>query len=927
MVMNATEPTTITPIVPAIPHPHGLTHDAILAQLNTSIHGLSQAEAKLRLQQYGHNSLPQKKPAGLTEVFLRQFLGPFIYVLLLAAIVSMALNEWSDAGFIFAVLIINAAIGTYQEYNAEHSAAALQNLISSRAMVMREGEANEIDSRELVPGDIVLLESGGRVPADLRLLDSTRLSIDESLLTGESLASSKDANAHVSNETMLGDRGNMAFAATLVEQGRGRGVVIATGLATEIGTIAASVLGEKSTKPPLLLRMERFTYRIAAFVALAAILLGTIAFLQGTPLSHIFILAVALAVSAIPEGLPVALTITLAIGMNRMAKRNVIIRRLVAVESLGSCTYIASDKTGTLTMNELSADKIYFHGQQPWQISAETDIDVGSIVTDKGSPSIQEQALLERLCISVCLCNEAFLGRSDSGWVHHGDSVDVALLIMAHKAGIIRPELLGTYPVIAEIPFEAEHRFSASLNRDGHRDNKGNRVSIKGALENILPMCNRMLTTNGDVTIEASEIEHQARQLAQQGYRVLAVADGNLLLQDNEVFSAEHLSSLCFLGLVAMIDPVRSEAKAAIATCRDAGIEVCMITGDHPATALAIAQQLQLADSSAQVVSGHQLKQAELKGPQAVAELSAQTRIFARIEPQQKQEIVKSLQQQGHFVAVTGDGANDAPAMKSAHVGIAMGKQGTDVAKETADMVITDDNFASIVAGIEEGRIAYANVRKVIFLLVSTGAAEIVLFTLALLFGLPLPLLAVQLLWLNLVTNGIQDVALAFEPGEGNELKQPPRPPQESIFNRLMLERTILSAITIGTLSFGAFYWMLENGYSVDQARNALLLLMVLFENVHVFNCRSELRSAFQHSPMRNRLLLFGTLAAQLIHIAALYTPGLSTVLETQPVSFKLWLQLLSLALILLLVMECHKLFRRHRPIQNGTSAHKKPLK
>jgi len=916
--MSATEPTNITSIVPAIPHPHGLSHDAILAQLNTSIHGLSQAEAELRLQQYGCNSLPQKKPAGLTEVFLRQFLGPFIYVLLLAAIISIALNEWSDAGFIFAVLIINAAIGTYQEYNAEHSAAALQDLISSRARVMREGEANEIDSRELVPGDIVLLESGGRVPADLRLLDSSRLSIDESLLTGESQASSKDANAHVADQATLGDRDNMAFAATLVEQGRGRGVVMATGLATEIGAIAASVLGEKSTKPPLLLRMERFTYLISAFVAIAAILLGTIAFLQGTPLTHIFILAVALAVSAIPEGLPVALTITLAIGMNRMAKRNVIIRRLIAVESLGSCTYISSDKTGTLTINELSADKIIFPGMQPWHISAETNIDDGNILTDRGNPSLQEQALLDRLCISVSLCNEAFLGRNDSGgWVHHGDSVDVALLVMAHKAGIVRPELLGTYPAIAEIPFEAEHRFAANLNRDENRADNSCRVSLKGALENVLPMCNRMLTINGEIVIEPIEIEHQVHRLAQQGYRVLAVADGTLRLQDNEVFSAEHLSSLCFLGLVAMIDPVRSEAKAAISACHSAGIEVCMITGDHPATALAIAQQLQLADSSTQVVSGHQLKQAELKGPQAVAELSAQARIFARIEPQQKQQIVRALQQQGHFVAVTGDGANDAPAMKSAHVGIAMGKQGTDVAKETADMVITNDNFASIVGGIEEGRIAYANVRKVIFLLVSTGAAEIVLFTLALLFGLPLPLLAVQLLWLNLVTNGIQDVALAFEPGEGNELKQPPRPPQEPIFNRLMLERTILSAITIGILGFSAFYWMLKNGYSTEQARNALLLLMVLFENVHVFNCRSELRSAFQHSPMKNRLLLFGTLAAQLIHIAALYTPGLSTVLGTTPVSFKLWLQLLGLALILLLVMECHKFFRRRNPIQN----------
>ena len=883
----------------------------MIKSLNTSVHGLSHAEARVRLQQYGYNRLPRATAPTLLQIFLRQFLSPLIYVLLLAGVVSLIIGEWTDAGFIFAVLLINAVIGTYQEHSAERSAAALQELISANAHVMRAGEAHEIDAQELVPGDIVLLESGIRVPADLRLLDSTRLSINESLLTGESQASSKNAQAIIADQSTLGDRDNMAFAGTIVEQGRGRGIVVATGLSTEIGTIAASVMGPDTTKPPLLLRMEKFTYRISIFVALAACLMGTIAFFQGTALTEIFILSVALAVSAIPEGLPVALTIALAIGMNRMAKRNVIIRRLVAVEALGSCTYIASDKTGTLTINELTADRIAFPGQAIWQISNAGNIPEGSIFTATGAPSPPEQTLLERLCISACLCNEGFLGRTESGWVHHGDSVDIALLVMAHKAGIVQPETLNTYPAVAEIPFEAEHRFAASLNRDGEKL----RVSVKGALENILPMCSHMATLHDSQALDTGEIEQQAHWLAQEGYRVLAIADGAIASTHGEAFSRDDLSSLCFLGLVAMIDPVRSEAKAAIAACRSAGIEVCMVTGDHPVTALAIARQLGLADSSDQVITGHQLKEAELAGPEAVAQLSAQARIFARVEPQQKQDIVRALARLGHFVAVTGDGANDAPALKAAHVGVAMGKRGTDVAKEAAELVITDDNFASIVAGIEEGRVAYANVRKVIFLLVSTGAAEIVLFMLALLFGLPLPLLAVQLLWLNLVTNGIQDVALAFEPAEGDELNHPPRPPQEPIFNRLMMERTLLSAFTIGALGFGAFEWLLQNGYSVEESRNALLLLMVLFENVHVFNCRSELRSAFKHPPLKNRLLLFGTLAAQLIHIAALYTPGISQTLGLQPVSLSLWLQLFALSLSLLIVMEGHKYLRRKRPL------------
>ena len=430
---------------------------------------------------------------------------------------------------------------------------------------------------------------------------------------------------------------------------------------------------------------------------------------------------------------------------------------------------------------------------------------------------------------------------------------------------------------------------------------------VKGAFERLLPMCDAMALPDRDVEIDREALEKQANALACQGYRVLAVASSEHAPPEDETFGEQHLQGLTLLGLVGMIDPLRPEAKHAVATCRNAGIEVAMVTGDHPATALAIARELELAKHEDHIVTGPQLRTASSEDE--IDELTKRAHVFARVEPSQKLDIVHSLQRNGHFVAVSGDGANDAPALKAAQVGVAMGKSGTDVARETAEIIITDDNFNSIVSGVEEGRISYANVRKVIFLLISTGAAELVLFTLALFTGLPLPLLAVQLLWLNLVTNGIQDVALAFEPGEGDELRHRPRPPRESIFNRIMIERVISSALAIGIVAFFLFQSLLDWGYSVEEARNSTLLLMVLFENVHVFNCRSETLSIFKHNPLRNRILLFGTLLAQLIHIGAMYTPWINDVLGIQPVSIEHWLELLGLALTVTLIMELHKLY------------------
>jgi magnesium-transporting ATPase (P-type) len=887
-------------------NPHARPVDEVLSSLQSSTHGLNPQEAADRLLRYGRNTLPSYKLPGITRIFFHQFASPLIYVLLAAALLSIAIQEWSDAGFIFAVLLVNAVIGTVQEYSAQRAASALQQLVTTRTRVLREGDAYEINTEEIVPGDIVLLESGDGVPADIRLIGSEDLEVDESLLTGESAAVTKTASEVLDADTVLGDRINMVFSGTLVARGRARGIVVDTALDTQLGHIAADVIQRAPAEPPLLIRMRRFTHRVALFVAVAALFMAGIALSRGMPLSEIFFLAVALAVSAIPEGLPVAMTVALAIGMQRMARRNVIVRRLVAMEALGSCTCIATDKTGTLTVNQLTVQRIAFPGTGAWHVTGEGVAPEGTVTTPRGIPTPAENVLLTRLCYAAVLPNDAFLGHRDHGWVHHGDAVDVALLSMAHKAQVIEVESVRALPELADIPFESERQFAASLNSVG---DGAPRAFVKGAPERLLPMCRYMVAIDADVPIDCNMVSEQATTLAREGYRVIALASGDISLQSGEVFSEEHLRDLTLLGLVCMIDPLRPEAGRAIAACRDAGIQVAMITGDHPATAYAIGRELELVYRTDQIVTGPQLKQAE--DTDRTDEMTRQARVFARVEPHQKLDIVKSMQRNGHFVAVSGDGANDAPALRAAQVGVAMGRSGTDLARETAELVITDDNFASIVAGVEEGRIAYNNVRNVIFLLISTGAAEIVLFALALFTNLPLPLLAVQLLWLNLVTNGIQDVALAFEPGEGGELRRPPRPPREPIFNRLMIERVVISALVIGTVAFVLFRWLLEFGYTVEEARNGTLLLMVLFENIHVFNSRSETLSVFRHNLLRNPVLLFGTAAAQLVHIGAMYTPWISDVLRIQPVAPGQWLQLLLLATTVLVAMELHKALRR----------------
>lgn len=888
-----------------ISSPHNQAAEAVVTGLGSFPGGLDPADVEERLKLFGPNVLPYAKPPGAVRIFLHQFTSPLIYILLAAAVISLLIREWSDGIFIGGVLLFNAVIGTIQEYSAQRAAASLKLLVRTSARVVRRGDTYEISSQDLVPGDIILLESGDKIPADTRLLTTNDLEVDESLLTGESEGIHKDAARVVAADSGLSDRVNMVFAGTLVNRGRGKGVVVATAMNTELGRIAEAVQGKRTARAPLLIRMDRFVKRVAVVVSVAAVFLAVVALSRGMALHETFLLGVALAVSAIPEGLPVALTIALAIGMQRMARRNVIVRRLVAVEALGSCTYIATDKTGTLTENQLTVRRIVVPAAEMWEVTGKSMQPQGEVVTPTGGLTEGEKKQLEELCRAAVLANEGGLAHRDHSWSCHGDTVDVALLVMAHKVGVIQAATAGSFPETASIPFESQHMFTASLNTvDG-----GQYCFVKGALERLLPMCSCMSGERALQPLDRLLIEDQAHAMASQGYRVLAFAAGRVKVAPEETFSAAHLKDLVFLGLVGMIDPLRSEAKAAVAMCHRAGIKVAMVTGDHPATAFAIARELDLIESPDRIVTGRALRKAETRD--AADRLILQATVFARVEPQQKVEIVNGLQRNGQFVAVSGDGANDAPALRAAQVGVAMGKSGTDVARETADLIITDDNFASIVAGVEEGRIAYANVRKVIFLLISTGASELVLFILALLAGLPLPLLAVQLLWLNLVTNGIQDVALAFEPAEGDELKKPPRPPSEPIFNRLMVERVVLSALMIGIVAFLVFRYLLVSGYTVEEARNGTLLLMVLFENVHAFNSRSETRSIFRLNPLSNPFLLFGVVGAQLIHIGAMYLPWLRDILGIEPVSPRHWLLLLALATTLAAVMEIHKTIRR----------------
>ncbi len=891
---------------------HTLPRRRAMELLCVDMAGLSEAEAARRRVVFGANRLPRRGATHPVVIFFRQFKNPLIYLLLAATVVSLAVAEWADAFFIFVVIQMNAVIGAYQEGRAEASADALRSLVRNDADVVRGGVRRRIAASQLVPGDIVRLESGTLVPADLRLLAVTEALIDESLLTGESTPVEKFVAVLTEDTIPVADRRNMLFAGSTVLAGRITGVVTSTATNTEIGRIAEALAHGEMPAPPLVADLERFGRVIGVATLLLIGLIAAVQLAQGLPLVTVFLVAVALAVAAIPEGLPVAITVALAIATNRMARRNVIVRALPAVEGLGACTLIASDKTGTLTCNELTVKQVRLFGQgapgEPFEIGGQGYQPDGEITVAGNGPAATERQLLRQFAESGALCNEASLQIDGDTVDHLGDTVDVAFLVLAAKLGMTQQALRSEQPQAGLIPYEPHSRFGAVFTRNGidrlphddetvPRDATDLNVHVKGSAEVVLPMCGNV---DPDTALAAAD------RMAADGYRVLAVARGRTSAATVASRKRDALKELHFLGLVGLIDPVRPEVPSAVSCCRAAGIDVRMVTGDHPSTALAIARQLGIATGPDDVVTGARLT--ELAGDgEAFDRCVSDARVFARIEPVQKLSIVQALQRGGHVVAVSGDGVNDAPALSAADIGVAMGEDGTDAAREAADLVLADDNFASIVAGVEEGRIAYDNVRKLILLLISTGLGEIVLFLFAIAAGLPPPLFAVQLLWLNLVTNGIQDIALAFEKGEPDVLERRPRKPDERLFNRRMVIQVMTAGVYMGAVAFAFYAWLLARGVAEPSARNLVLLLMVLFENVHALNARSETKSVFRIPFAGNPFLIIAIVGAQALHIAAMYLPWLSGVLDVQPIAWNNWLLVAAIAVSLLVVMEILK--------------------
>jgi Ca2+-transporting ATPase len=888
----------------AKPRPwHAVTVPEAAEALATGPRGLSRAEACARLAQYGPNRLAEVLPPSHLATLFHQFASPLIYLLFAAAVVSLVLGEVIDAAVIGFVLVLNATIGFVQERRAEDSVRALMRLAAPHARVLREAREWDIESAALVPGDLVLLESGTRVPADLRLATTTALLVDESLLTGEAAAVPKHTDT-LDAAVATPDRRNMVYAGTTVRSGRARGYVVATGGATELGTIAEHVREEARGVAPLQARIQHFGRLVGAAVGVAAALAFAIGLLSGRGAAEMFLVAVALAVAAVPEGLPVAFTITLARGVRRMAQRNAIVRRLASVETLGSTTVIGSDKTGTLTENRMTVQRIWA-GRRSWAL--EDGSGVTAVEAATGNAVAEHRALYLTLLAGV-VTNEAEIYRTEEGsYESVGDPTEAALLQAAARLGIEPAVSREHYRCEAELPFEPEQRYSACICR--HDDEL--QLFVKGAPERVLAMCDHMLEDGEPVRLSKEAVLQAAQEMASWGLRVLAMAYRRLPEEDRDRADLREPRALVFLGLQGMRDPPRPGVREAIAGCQRAGIRVLMITGDHAATARAIGTELGIAAREAPALSGTDL---ETLTDKALRERVRDVSLYARVSPEHKLRIVRALRANGEIVAVTGDGVNDAPALKAADIGIAMGKSGTDVAREAADMVLSDDNFVSIYSAVEEGRITFDNIRKVTFFLISTNAAEIATLLVALLLGWPLPLLAAQLLWLNLVTEGLQDIALAFEPGEPGILERRPRAPGEGIVSHLLWERTAIAGGVQAAGALALFAWELAQSGSLARAQTTALTTLVLFEAFHVGNSRSERTSIFRTNPFSNRFLFAATAAALMVHIAALYLPMTQYVLRIVPLDLAAWLHMIVIASTIIVVVELHKWLRRPAP-------------
>ncbi|MBL8528251.1 MAG: cation-transporting P-type ATPase [Burkholderiales bacterium] len=872
---------------------HELPTERVSELLATDLHaGLAAAEVGSRQKKFGPNRLTFKKGRSEWMRFLLQFHQPLLYVLLAASVITAVLGEWVDASVIFGVVFLNAIVGYVQEARAEKAISALAQMVVTATTVRRDGRRQRVPSETLVPGDVVLLESGDKVPADLRLFEVRDLQVDESALTGESVPVAKHGNV-LALDTILAERGNLAFAGTLVTYGRAEGVVWATGDRTEMGRIAWLISEATDLSTPLTRKIAHFSGIMLWTILALAVATFALGLWRGESAFAMFMAAVALAVGAIPEGLPAAVTITLAIGVSRMARRRAIIRKLPAVETLGSTTVICSDKTGTLTENQMTVQAV-FAGASVCTVSGggyEPRGEFLDAAARRVDPA-RRAALMECLRAGL-LCNDAQLVHAKDRWTVQGDPTEAALIVVAEKAGLAHAAAVEALPRLDAIPFESEHQYMATLHDCGER---GHVIYIKGAVERLLDRCTDALDNSGaPAEIDRESLRRTADELAARGLRVLAFAR-HLAPREQRRLAHRHVAGgLTFLGLQGMIDPPRAQALAAVRQCQQAGIAVKMITGDHLLTAEAIARRIGLAGASARfAVSGRDL---ERLNDEQLADVAAEAAVFARVAPEQKLRLMRALQSRDNVVAMTGDGVNDAPALKQADIGIAMGITGTDVAKGAADMILTDDNFASIEAAVEEGRNVFDNLTKFIVWTLPTNLGEGLVILAAIVAGVALPALPVQILWINMMTALLLGLTLVFEPKERNLMQRPPRDPQRPILTFALFMRTGFVSLILLAGAFGLFLWEQTRGATLAEARTIVVNTIVVVDIFYLFNCRSLRGSTLSVGFFSNPWVLWGSAAMLAAQLALTYMPVMNRLFHTAPITAEAWLHVLGVGL------------------------------
>ena len=912
---------------------HHLPADQALQLLGTDAErGLDILELRARQARFGPNVIPAARGHGPWMRFLLQFHTPLVYILLAAAVITAVLQEWVDSGVIFGVVLVNAVIGFLQESSAARALAALAHTTLTEASVVRAGEMRRISSTELVPGDIVLLQSGDKVPADLRLFHCRDLQVDESALTGESVPVSKQV-AELPAEVPLADRRNLAYTSTLVTYGQARGVVFATGASTEVGHISKLISTADVLETPLTRKIASFSRLLLVVILGLAGVTFLVGWLRGQAAFEMFMAAVALAVGAIPEGLPAAVTITLSIGVARMARRRAIIRKLPAVETLGSTTIVCSDKTGTLTVNQMTVSEI-LAGDAVYEVSGSGYEPLGEItLASEHGPAPADNVALRECLLAGLLCNDSTLAETAGRWDVHGDPTEGALLTSAAKAGLDHKDWTTRLRRIDVIPFESQHQYMASLHENGAAT--GRKLYVKGAAEVVLSKSVAMLDASGRrVPLDTLAVQRQLESLAAKGLRLLVLASADLPGDTRSIGHAD-VNELTVLGLQGMIDPPRPEAIAAVRACQSAGVHVKMITGDHALTAQAIARQIGLdgrdtpGPEGPLVLTGREL--AEQHDAELI-ESADRVAVFARVTPEQKLRLVRALQARGHIVAMTGDGVNDAPALKQADIGVAMGITGTEVAKEAADMILTDDNFATIEAAVEEGRGVFDNLTKFIVWTLPTNMGEGLVILAAIFAGVTLPILPVQILWINMTTAVLLGLMLAFEPKEPDIMQRRPRDPRTPILTGALIGRILIVSVIMLIGAFGSFEWALGKGreWGLDEtaadahARTVAVNVFVMVELFYLFNCRSLTRSMFQLGVFSNPWIWFGVGSMVALQLLFTYAPFMNRFFHSAPIGWDAWWRILATAALAYAIVGLEK-WGRHRwagPASAGVAAH-----